>query len=155
MPVRRVKEQDIPRILELLAQVNKLHHDGRPDLFRLGTKYGKEDLISMLSDEDMPIFVCTDEDGYLLGYGFCQILSHDGERLLTDFKNLYIDDICVDEAYRGKHVGSQIYAHIRQYAKSIGCHNITLNVWNVNPIARKFYESLGMGVQKTTMEEVL
>ena len=35
------------------------------------------------------------------------------------------------------------------------CHNITLNVWEGNESALAFYRSMGMGVQKTTMEVVL
>jgi ribosomal protein S18 acetylase RimI-like enzyme len=72
--------------------------------------------------------------------------------LLEDIKTLYIDDICVDENARGKHVGKALYEYARDYAKSIGCNNLTLNVWEGNVPALHFYRSMGMHVQKTTME---
>jgi ribosomal protein S18 acetylase RimI-like enzyme len=75
--------------------------------------------------------------------------------LLQDIKTLYIDDICVDEKARGKHVGKALYEFVRDYAKSIGCNNITLNVWDGNDPALSFYRNMGMKVQKTTMEIVL
>ena len=68
---------------------------------------------------------------------------------------LYIDDICVDEKARGKHVGKTIYEYVRQYAQSIHCNHITLNVWEGNDAALAFYRSMGMQVQKTTMETIL
>jgi ribosomal protein S18 acetylase RimI-like enzyme len=35
------------------------------------------------------------------------------------------------------------------------CYNITLNVWEHNDTAKKFYESCGFGVQKYGLEVVL
>ncbi len=74
---------------------------------------------------------------------------------MQPFKSIYIDDICVDESWRGRHIASALFEHVKAYAKSIGCHNITLNVWEGNGVARAFYEKMGMGIQKTTMETVL
>ena len=76
-------------------------------------------------------------------------------QLLEDIKTLYIDDICVDEHARGKHVGKALYEYVRDYARSIGCNNITLNVWEGNDPAWHFYKDMGMKVQKTTMEIIL
>jgi ribosomal protein S18 acetylase RimI-like enzyme len=77
------------------------------------------------------------------------------DKLLQDTKTLYIDDICVDEKARGKHVGTELYEFVRDYAKSIGCYNITLNVWEGNDAALSFYRNMGMKVQKTGMETIL
>ena len=78
-----------------------------------------------------------------------------GDKLLQDIKTLYIDDICVEENARGKHIGKALYEYVRDYAQSIGCNNITLNVWDGNDAALSFYRNMGMKVQKTTMEIVL
>jgi hypothetical protein len=43
----------------------------------------------------------------------------------------------------------------RDYARSIGCYSITLNVWEGNVPASSFYKEMGMHVQKTTMEVLL
>ena len=42
-----------------------------------------------------------------------------------------------------------------EYAKVCGCYNVTLNVWAGNDSALKFYEKVGLKVQKTGMEKVL
>jgi len=92
--------------------------------------------------------------GTVQGYAFCQITETTGDRLLQDGKTLYIDDICVDESARGKHIGKALFEHVRNYARSIGCHNITLNVWEGNEAALRFYHTMGMQPQKTGMEIV-
>ena len=115
--IRKAEKRDVKRIIELLHQVNMVHHVIRPDL--------------------------------------CQVTEVKNDQLLQDIKTLYIDDICVDETARGKHVGKALYDYVHDYALSIGCYNITLNVWEGNEPAICFYRNMGMQVQKTTMETIL
>ena len=152
--IRKVQKEDIKRIIKLLHQVNMVHHVLRPDLFKpYTTKYNEQELASLLNDENKSIFVYVDET--VLGYAFCQVSEIKDHHLLEDIKTLYIDDICVDEKVRGKHIGKALYEHVLDYAKSIGCNNITLNVWDGNDPAWHFYKDMGMQVQKTTMETIL
>lgn len=154
MMIRKANQEDIKRVIELLHQVNMVHHVLRPDLFKPHTtKYNEQELTSLLKDENKPIFVYV--DGIVLGYAFCQVSEVKDNQLLEDIKTLYIDDICVDENARGKHIGKALYEHVRNYAESIGCNNITLNVWEGNDPAWHFYKDMGMQVQKTTMEIIL
>lgn len=152
--IRKASNKDIHRIIELLHQVNMVHHVIRPDLFKPHTtKYNEQELEAMFKDNSKPVFVY--DDGEVLGYAFCQQTEVKDHLLLEDNKSLYIDDICVDEKARGKHVGKALYEYVRDYARSIGCHNITLNVWEGNNPAISFYKNMGMQVQKTTMEIIL
>ena len=152
--VRKAVKKDIPQIIELLHQVNMVHHVIRPDLFKPNTtKYNEQELAALLEDDSKPIFVY--DNGEVSGHAFCQITEVKGHPLLQDCKTLYIDDICVDEAARGHHVGKALYKFVRDYARVIGCHNITLNVWEGNDAALCFYRDMGMKVQKTGMEFIL
>ena len=152
--IRKAKKRDIPTIIELLHQVNMVHHVLRPDLFKPNTtKYDEQELEAMLENDHKPIFV-FDNDG-VLGYAFCMVTEVKDDKLLQNIKTLYIDDICVDEKARGQHVGKALYEYVRDYAQSIGCNNVTLNVWDGNDAALSFYRNMGMKVQKTTMEIVL
>ena len=139
--IRRAEIKDIPGIIELLHQVDMVHHVLRPDLFKPNTtKYDEQELKALIGDDSKPIFVF--DDGTVLGHAFCLVTEVKDDKLLQDIKTLYIDDICVDEKARGKH-------------QSIGCNNITLNVWDGNDAALSFYRNMGMKVQKTTMEILL
>ena len=153
--IRRAMEKDIPRIGELLSQVDLVHHNGRPDIFRIGRKYSDEELRELLQDGQRPILVCTDERDEVMGYCFCIYQQHINNSVLTDIKTLYIDDLCVDEAMRGKHIGRQLYEAAVKMAKDSGCYNLTLNVWSCNPSALRFYEACGLVPQKIGMEIIL
>ena len=131
-----------------------VHHNGRPDLFKANCrKYTDSELEELIKDDARPIFV-ADEDG-VLGYAFCVIKETKKNNILADIKTLCIDDLCVDENIRGKHVGTALYNYVKEYAKEIGCYNVTLNVWSCNESAQQFYERQGLKPQKTTLETIL
>ena len=154
--VRRAEARDIPAIMRLLVQVNMVHHNGRPDLFKgPTTKYTEEELREILADDDTPVFVCVDGEDRVLGHGFCMVQRQANTRLMTGITTLYIDDICVDENARGQGAGRALYARILEHARSLGCHNVTLNVWSCNPGAMRFYEKLGLTPYKVGMEKLL
>ena len=96
-----------------------------------------------------------DEQDAVMGYCFCIFLQHLNNSVLTDIKTLYIDDLCVDEGLRGKHIGKELYEAALSLAKENGCYNLTLNVWSCNPSAMRFYEAQGLVPQKVEMEVVL
>ena len=155
--IRRVELRDIPDILNLLIQVNMVHHNGRPDLFNgPATKFTSEELEELIPDDTYPIFVLTDEnDTHVLGHAFCEIKQNQSSHILKGIRTLYIHDLCVDENCRGQHIGTQLYHHVLAFAKEQECYNITLNVWACNPGAFQFYQKLGMYVQKYGMETIL
>ena len=154
--VRRAEKKDIPGILALLVQVDMVHHNGRPDIFKgPATKYDAGELEEILMDPASPVFVCVDETDSPIGHAFCVHKQIQEDHVLTDIKTLYIDDICVDESHRGQHVGTALYQAVLDYAKTQGFYNVTLNVWSCNPGAMAFYESLGFQPQKVGMEIIL
>ena len=153
--IRRATENDIPKIEDLLLQVCLVHHNGRPDIFKTGTKYSESELKMLIKDEDRPILVYADENDCVMGYCFCIYQQHKDNSVLTDIKTLYVDDLCVDEALRGKHIGKALYEAAVQLAKDSGCYNLTLNVWSCNPSALRFYEAQGLVPQKIGMELIL
>ena len=57
MIIRKAKEKDIPRIIELLGQVLQIHADIRPDIFIPDTtKYTVEELTELLKNKEKPIY---------------------------------------------------------------------------------------------------
>lgn len=153
--IRRAKESDIPVIDKLLYQVNKVHSDARPDLFKAGAKkYSDGELKRIIAADQTPVFV-AERAGNIVGYAFCIHKQFVNDNNLTDIKTLYIDDLCVDESARGTHVGTALYEYVVDYARKQGCYNLTLNVWADNVSAARFYEKVGLKVQKTGLEMIL
>lgn len=153
--IRNAENADIPSLVKLLEQVCNVHAGVRPDLFKSGAKkYDGKQLEEIIKDEKRPIFVAENENG-VAGYAFCVHKQNDGSAALTDITSLYIDDLCVDEKARGEHIGTALYEYAVDYAKQNGYYNVTLNVWADNKNAVRFYEKIGMTVQKIGMEKIL
>lgn len=156
MQIRRADERDLAAVGRLLDQVLAVHAEGRPDLFRAGTrKYTPEELLTIFADGDRPVFVAVSDGGEVLGHAFCLVEDHRGSNNFQPIVTLYVDDICVDEAARGQGVATALYQHVVGFARELGCHNVTLNVWECNPGARAFYDAMGLVPQKTCLEQVL
>ena len=156
MSIRRAEKKDIDDMLRLLIEVDMIHHNLRPDLFKgPATKYSREELEQMIQVEEDPIFVFTDEHDQVLGYVFCESQEVEESPLRTHIRTLYIDDLCVYETARGQHVGQQLYEYALEYARANGFYNITLHVWGGNESAQKFYEKMGMNNQYTCLEQIL
>ncbi len=152
MTIRRAEKCDMQGILRLLSQVLELHAKIRPDLFIPGTtKYTDEELAGIISSDDTPVFVADDE-GTVAGYAFCVIKQPPFTTTMKPAKTLYIDDLCVDENIRGKHIGTRLFDHVKEKAAELGCQYVTLNVWEGNDSARHFYDKMGMSVRETMME---
>lgn len=155
MKIRKARGSDIPTIGKLLYEVHRVHSDVRPDLFKADArKYTDNELRAIIGDDLKPVFV-AEQDGTVLGYAFCVHQQHIDDNNMTDVKTLYIDDLCVEEAARGQHIGRSLYEYVLSYAKGQGYYNVTLNVWADNTSALKFYEKLGLRPQKIGMETIL
>ena len=153
--IRRAEPRDIEKVSILLSEVLELHAKLRPDIFVSGTtKYTPDELIKIFSDDMTPVFV-ADDGGEVVGYAFCIFRSRPFSTNMKDFRTLFIDDLCVDESCRGKHVGKTLFDHVVKYAKESGCYDVTLNVWNGNSGARAFYERMGMFPKETQMELII
>ncbi len=156
MQIRRAQKKDMPQLTKLLMQVEELHYQGRPDLFKHGArKYEDEELLAIIEDDHRPILVACDEEDRVVGYAFCQFIQRTDSNILTDIRSLYIDDLCVDETLRGGHIGKALYEAVVAFAGAHDCYNVTLNVWACNTAALRFYEACGLQPQKIGMEHIL
>ena len=154
--IRRAEDKDIPALLGLLNQVLEIHAGIRPDIFIPGpTKYTVDELREMLKDDKRPIYVAADGQDHCVGYVFCQMREQPFSNNLVSFTSLFIDDLCVDQSARGRHVGEALFEHVKQEAKKMGCYEVTLNVWAGNTSAEKFYEKMGMKTKESQLEYIL
>ena len=150
--VRDAQKSDTGAIAALLEQVLTIHHNARPDIFKEGVrKYTDEEIEEILLDAGKRIFV-AELDGKVVGYAFIIFKETKNDNILCDSKSLYIDDLCIDESVRGAGVGTAIFKYLKAFAYHTNCNSITLNVWEANRTAKKFYEKMGLVPQKTIME---
>ena len=151
--IRKAEPRDLPAINSLLEDVLKVHHLGRPDLFKPeGKKYTDQEILDIIANPETPVFV-YDKGGEVLGYAFC-IFNKVTAQNLMPITTLYLDDLCVDKNARGQKIGTALFEYVKAFAKETGCYNLTLHVWECNPSAQAFYESLGMKRQYSSMEVI-
>ncbi len=150
--IRKAQEKDVLRIFELLTYINELHFKNRPDIFKKAPKYQIADLKAMIKDQDCLLIVCLDEDDYLLAYGIAKIKRIKETPLLKERSYLYIDDLCVDPKFQGKHLGQKVMDEMIKKAKDMDLDSIELNVYAFNSKAKGFYERYGFKDQKVEME---
>ncbi|MCQ2530088.1 MAG: GNAT family N-acetyltransferase [Lachnospiraceae bacterium] len=170
--IRKAELKDIDGLNNLLYQVHRVHAEGRPDYFVLGQKKYTDEGLAQLIQEGLdgcesrkaagyketaenPIYVYVDENGMIAGHAFCMFEINEGNHSVYPRKNLYIDDICVDSDHRRQGIGEALYEYVLQVAKENECDSITLNVWELNPGAKAFYEKCGLKPLKTVMEQTL
>ena len=155
MEIRFAKAQDVPGMIKLLQHSGKVHHAGRPDLFRTNAqKYGPSQLLGMLDKADAPMFVAVEAEK-VLGYGICRIEVFHLHSVMKDCMTLTIDDLYVQEDGQDRQIATALYQRMAEYAKYRGCYNMTMNAWCCDESTMKFCESLGMKSREISMEAIL
>ena len=153
MTIRTAKKDDTGALLFLLSEVLRIHNDIRPDIFKSnGTKYSESELSDIIESKNTPVFV-VENDTRVIGYCFTIIKEQEETAIFRYRKDLYIDDLCVEENFRTCGVGKSLDLYVEQYAKEIGCTSVTLNVWHGNDNAIKFYDKMGLIPRKTLLEK--
>lgn len=83
------------------------------------------------------------------------LLAHDGERvagmicwtlmheLYSGETRVFISDVAVDRAARGRGIGAALMAEVKAWARARGAAKLTWEVWYRNDSAKAFYQQLG------------
>ena len=147
-----MRDGDAAAVNGLLSQIVRVHHKVRPDLFR--AEFHADDN-NVRQSEDEPLFVAVNEENNVVGCIWCLFAKERDNTLKVDRDWLCIDDICVEEAYRGQGIGKKLMEFAAGLAREKGLDRIQLNVYEDNAAAVRFYESLGFATQKRVLELIV
>lgn len=141
LAIREATIDDYEAICGLFAQIDRIHHAALPDIFRSidGPARSLEFMQSRLDDADRR-FVVAEKDNEVVGLAEAAIRNPIDLPFLAPRARIYIEDIIVDERFRGTGIGSALLAHIEDWARSLGITRIELTVWEFNTSARALYE---------------
>lgn len=152
MHIRNMRREDYAEVDRLMAQVHKIHVQGRPDLYiNVEHIYSMDEFEKMVENEDM-ITVLAEEDEKTVG--IC-IISMRAKTCMVKCRTAYMEDLCIDEICRGKGIGKAMFLYAKEKAKEMGAERLDLMVWAFNENALKFYEEMGMKPQRYIYEEHL
>ncbi len=142
--VRAATRTDYPSLCMLWRLVDQLHHQVRPDFFRVSaaaprsTRY----LDQALADSHQQIFV-AELAGELCGLVEVKLYDTPIHPQMIQARRALVEDLVVDEAVRRRRVGRALMEAAAGWAKAHDASQLVLTVWSGNHAAERFYEALG------------
>ena len=152
MDIRFAREDELERINELRRQVNDVHVQGKPEVFKPGFSEELQNYIYSIWQDPEQEIVVADKDGELCGFAILHHIYKPENPFMYVRDFLDIDEFCVDKNHRREGIATALVDFIKQYAKEKGYHRIELNMWEFNEGALAFYEEAGFETFRRYME---
>lgn len=152
MNVRLAKEEELNRINELRKQVNDLHAEGKPEIFKAGFEDDLRDFLFQIREDPEKEIVVAEENGTVVGFAVLNHIFKPENPYMYEREYVDIDEFCVDKDYRRQGVASALIDFIKAFAKEKGFKRIELNMWEFNQDALAFYEEVGFETYRRYME---
>ncbi len=150
--VRFAKEKDLDRINELRKQVNDIHVEGRPDLFRAGFGAEMRDFAKVIMTGENSDIIVAERDGIICGM-VCADYVNKPETPYSKARSFYhVQEIAVDVNYRRQGVAKELLEFMIADAKKRNLGRIELDVWEFNDSAIEFYRAVGFKQTRRWME---
>lgn len=144
MQIRRATQADLKAITALNVDVQMLHAEALPDLFKVPTSpdFSAGFITAQLADPDSYFFV-GNLDGEDIGYIFARLVNQPENEYRHAMRYLYIDQISVKPGYRRQGYGERLIQRVKQLAAEKGIEMIALDVWAFNTKAQDFFAEQG------------
>ena len=152
MIIRFAKENELVRVNELRKQVNDLHVEGKPEVFKAGFNDELRDYIYNIWDDPEQEIVVADLDGTICGFAVLHHIVKPATPFMYERDFINVDEFSVNKDYRRQGVASEMITFMRNYAREKGFNRIELNMWEFNQDALAFYETVGFKTYRRYME---
>ena len=150
--VRYAKRDELECVNKMRAEVNELHVNGRPDIFRPGFCAELQQHIYDVFDSDKADIIVAECGGTLYGFVVAEYIARP-ESAYNNARSFYhIEEFGVDAAFRRMGVASAIVEFCKGEAKAKGYNRIELDVWEFNDGAIQFYEAAGFQTYRRLMQ---
>jgi ribosomal protein S18 acetylase RimI-like enzyme len=142
MDIRIVESRDKDLLARLNEEVQTLHAEMHPDLFR---PYIKEQAAALfewaLQQPSYHHFIALAED---LPVGYMQIEQRQyGNVLRRDLQVIYIHHMCVVKTHQHRGIGRLLLDHARAFAQAQGIRRMELDIWSRNIRAKQAFQKYG------------
>ena len=152
MVIRFAKEDELEKINVLRKQVNDLHVEGKPDVFKPGSSEELQNYVYYIFKDPEQKIVVADKDGELCGFAILHHIYKPENPFMKVRDFLDIDEFCVDEKHRREGIATALIEFIKNFAIDQGYHRLELNMWEFNQDALAFYEAAGFETFRRYME---
>lgn len=155
MIVRFAKESELDRVNELRRQVNDIHVEGKPDVFKPGFGQELRDFVKVIWNDPEQEIVVAEDDGVICGFAVLHHINKPENPFMKERDFIDIDEFCVDKDHRRKGAASEMVSFIKKFAREKGFKRIELNMWEFNQNALAFYEAAGFKTFRRYMEMMI
>lgn len=150
--IRFAKENELDRVNELRKQVNDLHVEGKPEIFRAGFNDELRDFIYKIWKDPEQKIVVAELNGVVCGFAVLHHIHRSENPFMLERDFMDVDEFCVDKEYRRQGIATKMISFIRNYTKEKGIKRLELNMWEFNQDALAFYEAVGFKTYRRYME---
>lgn len=141
--IRYAEKSELDRVNEIRYQVNKVHSNGRPDIFRDDFSDEMKNIVYKVFDgENSDVIVAVNGDT-ICGFATVEYIVKAKSPYGLQRKFYQICEFGVDENFRRMGVATKLINFCKQEAKNKGFDRLELDVWEFNEDAIKFYDSVG------------
>lgn len=141
--VRKAVPEDAELIARLNSDVQSLHRDAEPWLFKSGA--AAPDTFRAALESAQNHILIAEVDGAPVGYVFAELRTFAETPLTHSYTALHVHHISVRAAFRRSKIGRALMAEIEAIAKALNADRISADTWAFNTPARKFFERHGLG----------
>ena len=147
--VRLPRLQDYERVSKIMDQVQQLHVEWRPDVYKPASPLITMDMFeAILKDENWYV---AEADGVVVGV--LELMKRHVESPAQVMKDvLFISTMAIDEKYRGKGIGHLFFEKVKQLKQEKGYDTIELQVNAKNRLAYEMYRKYGFTEKSINME---
>lgn len=150
--IRFAKESELARVNELRKQVNDIHVEGKPEIFRAGFNDELQDFIYKIWKDPEQKIVVAELNGIVCGFAVLHHIHRPENPFMLERDFMDVDEFCVDKEYRRQGIATKMISFIRNYTKEKGIKRLELNMWEFNQDALAFYEAVGFTTYRRYME---
>ena len=152
MEIRFARKEELEEVNVLRKQVNDIHVEGRPDIFKAGfTDELRDYVFEIFANENQKIVVAV-EEGEICGMAVLNIIRRPENPFMHAREFLDIDEFCVKDTFRRRGIATKMIEFIKVFAREQGFEKIELNMWEFNDGALSFYEQVGFKTYRRYME---
>lgn len=142
-------ESDREAVNAMALQVHAMHVSWRPDIYEMVAQlYPPERFQEAVKERQLYV---AKVGGVTVGYVLLKLRSYDWPGMVRR-KVLLVDEICVEEAYRGHGIGKAMMEDVHALAKAFGCSDLQLGVYPQNDGAVAFYQNCGFTIRSIEMQ---
>ena len=133
----------------MAREVHAMHVQWRPDIYEMVEElYPKERFQEAIQTRSLYV---AKVGGVVVGYVLLKIRDYDWPGVVRR-KVMYVDEICVEEAFRNQGLGKVMMEDVRALAKALRCTDLQLGVYPQNDGAVAFYQKCGFTIRSIDMQ---